>query len=163
MIVVSNTSPLSNLGVIGYISLLKEIYNVVIIPSGVARELASTSNEDERVIGVVNLEWIEIRQATDEALVVKLLNEQRLDLGEAEAIALAIELNADELLIDERLGRKEARRLGVPITGLLGILLIAKRRGLISLVKPVIDDLIAEAGFRVSNQLYTEILNTAGE
>ncbi|MEH2371695.1 DUF3368 domain-containing protein [Nostoc sp.] len=163
MIVVSDTSPLSSLAIVGYISLLGEIYNTVIIPEAVANELANTSDEDERVTAVLSLDWIEIRQATDQEVVGRLQNEQRLDLGEAEAIALALELNADELLIDERLGRREATKLGVPITGLLGILLVAKHRGLIPIVKPVIDDLMTEAGFRVSIQLYTEILNAAGE
>ncbi|MBN3896321.1 MAG: DUF3368 domain-containing protein [Nostoc sp. NOS(2021)] len=163
MIVVSDTSPLSSLAIVGYISLLPEIYNTVIIPEAVANELANTSDEDERVTAVLSLDWIEIRQATDQEVVTRLQNEQRLDLGESEAIALALELNADELLIDERLGRREATKLGVPITGLLGILLVAKHRGLIPIVKPVIDDLMTEAGFRVSIQLYTEILNAAGE
>ncbi|MEH1826588.1 MAG: DUF3368 domain-containing protein [Nostoc sp.] len=163
MIVVSDTSPLSSLAIVGYISLLRDIYNTVIIPEAVANELANTSDEDERVTAVLSLDWIEIRQATNQEVVTRLKNEQRLDLGESEAIALALELNADELLIDERLGRREATKLGVPITGLLGILLVAKHRGLIPIVKPIIDDLMNEAGFRVTTQLYTEILNAAGE
>ncbi len=89
--------------------------------------------------------------------------QNKLIEGEAEAIALAIELNADELLIDERLGRREATRLGVPITGVLGVLLIAKQRGVIAAVKLVMDDLIVQAVFRVSNQLYADILQAAGE
>jgi hypothetical protein len=74
-----------------------------------------------------------------------------------------VELNVDELLIDERLGRREAKRLGLPIIGVLGILVVAKGRGLISAVKPVLDDLILQAGFRVSDRLYTEILQVAEE
>jgi len=77
--------------------------------------------------------------------------------------ALALELQADELLIDERLGRREATRLGVPKIGILGILLIAKRRNIISTIQPAIDALISEAGFRVSRQLYEEVLQVAGE
>jgi uncharacterized protein len=77
--------------------------------------------------------------------------------------ALAIELEADDLLIDERLGRQEAIRLGLPVIGILGILLVAKRRSLIPQVQPVIDALIQQAGFRVSPQLYQQILALAQE
>ncbi|MEH2408767.1 hypothetical protein [Nostoc sp.] len=66
MIVVSDTSPLSSLAIVGYISLLRQIYNTVIIPEAVANELANTSDEDERVTAVLSLDWIEIRQATDQ-------------------------------------------------------------------------------------------------
>ena len=76
---------------------------------------------------------------------------------------LALELGADELLIDERLGRREATRLGLSITGLLGVLLVAKRRGLVVAIRPVMNDLINQAGFRVSNQLYAEVLLAANE
>ena len=67
------------------------------------------------------------------------------------------------MLIDERLGRREASQRGLSIIGLLGVLLVAKRRGLVVAIRPVLDDLIAQAGFRVSGQLYAEVLIAAGE
>ena len=163
MIIISDTSPLSNLAIVGYLSLLQQIYNKVIIPQGVAEELRNASDEENLIAGVLSLDWIEVVSAKNLELISVLRNNHNLDRGEAEAIALALELNADELLIDELLGRREATRLGLPITGVLGILLVAKRRGLISAVQPVMDALMNQVGFRVSSQLYAEVLKAAGE
>ena len=87
----------------------------------------------------------------------------RVNVGKAEAIALAIEVNASGLLIDERLGRQVAADRGLKITGVLGILLVAKRQGAIAIVKPLMDDLVTQAGFRISSQLYAEVLKAASE
>ncbi|MBA3922625.1 MAG: DUF3368 domain-containing protein [Nostocaceae cyanobacterium] len=86
-----------------------------------------------------------------------------VDLGEAEAIILALELKADLLLMDERRGRALATNYGLNVTGLLGVLLQGKRNGFIPAVKPLMDQLIEEVNFRVSSQLYSTILQTAGE
>jgi predicted nucleic acid-binding protein len=75
----------------------------------------------------------------------------------------AIELKADDLLIDERLGRREALQLGLSVIGVLGILVAAKQRGLIPMVQPVMDALIEEAGFRVSDLLYQRIITLSNE
>ena len=86
-----------------------------------------------------------------------------MDRGESEAILLSQQLQADLLLIDERRGRAEAQRLGIRITGLLGILVEAKRKGLILSVEPLMDHLIADSTFRVSPKLYKLILTMAEE
>lgn len=126
-------------------------------------ELANANPENVNIRAVVALSWIEIVQVKNFVLVETLQKKSELDEGEAEAIALALELPAKRLLIDERLGRREAIRLGIPITGVLGILIAAKMEGLLPTVKPVMDDLIVRAGFWVSEQLYAEILQAAGE
>jgi len=163
VIVVSDTSPLSGLAVVGYLTLLQQLYQRVLIPPAVRDELVRGGEDDERIVFVLSLDWIEVRQPVNLQLVEALESDSNLDRGEAEAIVLAMELGADELLIDERLGRREAIRLGLSIVGLLGVLLVTKRHGLVAAIRPVIDDLIAQAGFRVSHQLYTEVLVAAGE
>ena len=161
MIVVSDTSPLCNLAIVEHLWLLRELYTTVVIPSVVANELADAS--ELSIQDILNLEWVQVRQLTNISLAESLQRNQGLDPGEANAIALAIELKADDLLIDERLGRREALQLGLPIIGILGILVVAKQRGLIQLVQPVLNALITQAGFRVSSHLYSQILRLAGE
>ena len=85
-----------------------------------------------------------------------------LDKGEAEAIALAQELAAHLLLMDEHLGRAVATRLGVRIIRLLGVLIEAKHRELIQEVKPLVDALM-NLGFHVKQDLYQRVLQAAGE
>lgn len=86
-----------------------------------------------------------------------------MDRGEAEAIILAVEKKADLLLLDERRGRTVAYQLGIKFIGLLGILIEAKHQQIISAVKPLLDELIAKAGFWVSTHLYNCVLKAAGE
>jgi predicted nucleic acid-binding protein len=161
MIIVSDTSPLCNLTLVDCLWLLREIYGTVIIPSVVADELAAALNPS--IQNICTEEWIQIRTVNDVALVQKFQNQHRLDLGEAHAIALAIELKADDLLMDERLGRREALKVGLPVIGILGILITAKQRGLIPIVQPVMNALIDRAGFRVSDRLYQRVLALSNE
>ena len=161
MIIVSDTSALSNLAIVTHLWLLEAIYQTVIIPDTVAKELTAASNPT--ISAVLKLDWIQVQPLTNSQLADKLQQERGLDAGEADAIALAVELQADDLLIDERLGRKEAVRLGLSIIGLLGILLLAKHRTLIPQVRPVMDALINKAGFRISHQLYYRVLALAQE
>ncbi|MCF2971477.1 DUF3368 domain-containing protein [Synechococcus sp. Nb3U1] len=161
MIVVSDTSALSNLALVGHLWLLEALYQNVIIPDVVASELAAASNPT--IPAILQLNWIQAQLLTNSELADQLQQERGLDAGEANAIALAFELQADDLLIDERLGRQEAIRLGLSIIGILGVLLVAKQRSLIPQVQPVMDALINQAGFRVSPQLYQRILAFAQE
>jgi hypothetical protein len=161
MIVVSDTSALSNLAIVDHLWLLEAIYQTVIIPDVVASELAAAGNPV--ISAILQLGWIQTQPLTNSQLADQLQQERGLDAGEANAIALALELQADDLLIDERLGRQEAVRLGLSTIGILGVLLVAKQRSLIPQVQPVIDALINQAGFRVSPQLYQRVLALAQE
>lgn len=89
--------------------------------------------------------------------------QQDLDAGESETIALAIELEAELLFMDESLGRETARHLGVRFIGIIGVLVEAKHTNHINAIKPYLDALREAAGFRVRQALYVRVLQDAGE
>jgi uncharacterized protein len=161
MIIVSDTSPISNLLRIGQLPILQKLYGTVIIPQVVYQEIAALETLGVDTTLIQSADWINVQAARDQALVEELSLE--LDLGEAEAIALAIEIKADRLLIDERIGRGVAQRYGVKITGLLGVLVAAKKNNLILGLKPILDQLIFQAKFRVHPDLYRQILQDVDE
>lgn len=163
MIVISDTSVITNLAAIEQLHLLSQLYNQVIIPEAVYRELTEIEPPVPGKIEVKNAPWVEIRQVVNRSIVQQIQEQARLDIGESEAISLALELKADLLLIDERRGRMEANRLGLRITGLLGLLIEAKQRDLIIAVKPLMDTLITMSAFRVSSALYNQILEIVNE
>jgi uncharacterized protein len=163
MLVVSNTSPILNLAIIGHLNLIKDQFVQVIVPPGVLAELKI--NEDRpgslAMQAAIAEGWIQVQPLTQSQTIVQLLR-QTLDHGEAEAIALALEKQADWILLDERDGRKMAKSLGLNITGILGILLKAKQSGSVSLLKPALDDLTQIAGFRIAPTLMAQILAMDG-
>lgn len=163
MIVISDTSVITNLAAIQHLHLLPQLYNQVTIPEAVYRELADIAPPVPGTLEVQTAPWLEVRQVVNRDVVERLQYEVRLDPGESEAIALALELKADLLLIDERRGRAEADCLGLRITGLLGILVEAKRQNLVIAIKPLMDALIATSEFRVSSALYNQILEVVDE
>jgi predicted nucleic acid-binding protein len=162
MTIISNTSPISNLAVIGQLPLLQQIYGNITIPQAVADEIAKVATIYTQAASLPDQSWITVQSVKDEATVQRLRG-SKLDAGESEAIALALELNAELLIIDEQLGREIAVNQGLNVTGLLGALLEAKNKGLISKVKPIINDLMIQARFRIGLQLYSQILRLADE
>ena len=163
-IIVSDTSPITNLAAINQLDLLRQIYGRIVIPKAVYDEMASVGKVVPGTVEVKTLDWIETRAVTDNNRVINLRNNQdEIDLGEAEAIVLAQELNAELLLMDERRGRSVAIARNLKVVGLLGVLLQAKQKGLILALKPMMNQLIDEADFRVSPQLYTTVLQAAHE
>ena len=161
MIVVSNTSPIINLACIGQLDILRQLYGSIAIPESVYHEIAVTGSGAAGSREVQALGWIETKKTTNRLQVAALQIE--LDKGEAESIVLALELNAELLLLDERRGRTVASRLGLKSVGILGCLIEAKHKGLIPSVKPILDNLIVNAGFWVTENLYMRVLQTAGE
>jgi uncharacterized protein len=161
VIVVSDASPLTNLAAVGRVELLREIYGRVLIPSGVADELREGERRGAHSPILPAADWLEVHEVVDKSAARQLLLE--IDWGEAEAIVLAMEKHADLLLMDERLGRRVAARKGIRTVGLLGSLIVAKEKGSIEAVRPILDDLIEIAGFWVDRQLYSDVLRQAGE
>jgi predicted nucleic acid-binding protein len=160
---VSNTSPISNLASIGQLDLLKLQFPVVLIPEAVAAELAAHPDPSARALirAAIDDQWIRIATVANSRLLRILL--WQLHRGEAEAIALAADLNADVVLIDEQEGRMLASKAGLPVTGVLGLLLRAKRLGHIAALKPAIDLLRTKAGFFVAPSLEARVVAAAGE
>ena len=133
MLVVSDTSPITNLIQIDLLNILKEIYGQIIIPQTVYEELCEIESQKQILD---EQSWIHILAARNTSLVSSL--ETELDSGESESIALSLELQADFLIIDEIKGRQKAESMGIKIVGLLGTLLKAKDLGLIFLIKKVV-------------------------
>ena len=153
MIVVSDTSSVSALLRIGHGDMLSRLYGEVLIPEAVQVVL---------LVYFSSLpEFLHCRPALNVSEVNRLRKE--LDLGEAEAIVLAREVHADVLLIDELRGRLVAAREGIPLIGLMGVLLQAKHQGLVAGIRPLIDKLESEVDFRLSADLKQFTLQRAGE
>jgi predicted nucleic acid-binding protein len=163
MLAVSNTSPISNLAVIGRIDLLKAQFPEIWIPTAVARELDAHPDPRARsaIEAAIRDGWVKIMTPGESALRRVLL--RQLHDGESEAIALATELGAQILLIDEQEGRNIATQVGLRVTGTLGILLRAKCAGDIPEIRAEIQALRSRGRFFLSARLEAEVLKAAGE
>jgi len=106
VIVISNTSPISNLLLVGKLNLLQQLHDYIIIPFTVFKELEGLEEKDISINKIKKSEWIHILEPSNREPLNELL--AILDTGEAHAIALAIELNADLILLDERKATKIA-------------------------------------------------------
>ena len=155
MIVVSDTSPLNYLILIGQEDLLRKLFGRVIIPQAVFDELRATgASAKVRYWSQNPPVWVEIKE-TD------LIPDTALDVlhaGEREAITLAQELSADLLLVDDKQARLAAINLGIAITGTLGVLDRAAREGLIDL-KAVIEEL-RKTNFHIAEDLIQKLLES---
>lgn len=157
--VISNTTPIITLLGIGKLELLKKLYGSVIIPEAVYAEIEQ-AKQMRLYYDLSKPDWIEIRQTENKALVNHL--QTFLDPGEAEVLALAEEIKADLLLLDEKIARNYAQFNDYTITGSFGILIKAKEAGYIELVKPLLAK-ITDNGIYISPKLIKIILNKANE
>ncbi len=162
MTVVSDTSPILNLSAVGEAALLEKIFGELAAPTSVAQEILRLgSSSSGRFTGVKLPSFIKVLPVQNIAFADAL--KLQLHAGEAEAIALAVELNAARLLVDEHRARQVAARLGVPTIGCFGILLEAKRRGFLPEVRPTLEKLERQAGFWAGDALKATVLSAAGE
>lgn len=160
MVIISDAGPLIALSKTGNLNILKQLFKKVKIPPAVFEELKISSPRPGS---------IKLREAIEITKWIKISKPGRipgtimnsLDRGEAEAIVLA-KKEGLVLLIDERRGRKFAKKESVKITGTGAVLAAAKQKGIIKNVSHVLNELM-ESGYRISNPLREKILQIAGE
>jgi predicted nucleic acid-binding protein len=157
--IICNTSPLQYLHQIGHLDLLPSLVGRIVVPVAVADELAEGRRRGVDVPAPETLPWVDLRVPSN-AQVVRLVAD--LGPGETGVLLLALDCTDPILILDDFLARRHAEVLGIRLTGTLGILLDAKQRGLISSVRPLIDDL-RRSGFRLSEQTHRLVLRKAGE
>ncbi|MCG8459590.1 MAG: DUF3368 domain-containing protein [Holophagales bacterium] len=161
MIVVSDTSPITNLASIEKLHLLPTLFGTIHVAKGVEAELAAGGRRHPGSQEIEEAPWVELHTVEDTSLVRALRRD--LDLGEAETLALGLSLGATVVLMDEREGRHLASHLGLEPLGVLGILLMAKRRGTLEEIEPSLEALRHRAGFFIGDALYERVLAAAGE
>jgi len=163
MPVVSNTSPILNLAIIGQLSLLHEQFGEIWIPAAVLEELRVDQDlpGSQAVREALEAGWLRVEEVENRTLVQVLRRD--LDGGEAEAIVLALQTEAERVLLDEREGRRTAKSLGLNVTGVLGVLLRARRESKLSSLQRAMEALQKQAGFRIGTELYSDMLSQDGE
>ena len=157
--IICNTSPLQYLHQVGRLDLLPRLFSEVVVPTAVSAELAQGRRLGVDVPQLEVLPWVEMREPRSE-VVLSLITD--LGAGETATLALALERGDAVVILDDALARRHAQRLGVRFTGTLGLLLDAKRAGLIDAVTPVLDEL-QSLRFRLSAGTKEVIMQLAGE
>lgn len=158
--VISNTGPLIALATIGQLDLLLKLYGRVLIPQAVIHEVTVAGAGRVGAAELAAAEWLEGMPAevSPEPLLAK-----ELGPGEAEVISAAYRLKAQLVLIDERRARRIAEQAyGLRVKGTAGILVAAKRKGLIPEVGPLLESLV-ERGYYLSRRLIDRAIEEAGE
>lgn len=157
--VICNTSPLLYLHQVGQLGLLRDLYGRVLVPSAVREELRVGGERGFPVPDVDRMEWLHVRPPRETTLLPVVID---LGAGEAEAIALALVEPGSLLILDDGLGRRIAHLNGLTYTGTLGVLVRAKKEGLLSKVSPVIEAL-RQTTMHLTPALIEAVLKDAGE
>ena len=155
--VIVNSTPVIGLANIGKLDVLRQMYGTITIPQAVFDEIKSPSVQ--RQVNA-NRDWIRVEQINDASQ--KQMYRAKLHAGEVEVMILAQEKKADLVILDDNAAKKTAKFLGLRVIGTLGILVLAKKRGFIKEVSPVLDALKRD-GFFVSDDLCDLVLRQADE
>jgi predicted nucleic acid-binding protein len=161
--VVCNSSPIIGLSKIHRLDLIENLYGEITIPNAVYEELVIKGYDKEKIDDIKSLidkNIIRVREVGNRELIRALRKD--LDIGESEVIALALEMKANVVILDEKDARDIADMYDLRKTGLVGILIRAKQKGLIKSVQEDMDKLI-EAGFRINESLYRYIIQSLTE
>jgi predicted nucleic acid-binding protein len=153
MIIVSDATPIRYLVEIEKVHVLEKLFGQVVIPQRVCSELQGQNTPPEVIAWIQNLPaWLEVRQADISLFTPK----AKIQDGEREAIALALELSAGAILMDDKNARREAKAAGLLIIPTLAILEQAAQRGLIDLPEAI--DLLSKTSFRAPKKLFEQVL-----
>ncbi len=152
MIVVSDTSPINYLVILGYVDVLPRLFGTVIIPQEVVRELTA-SKTPQRVQDWVNAkpDWLEIRSGNSYFV------DDQLAFGESFAIGLALEINSDLVLIDEMSARAVAEEQGLTVIGIVGVLERAHQQGFLDLTTALAE--LKATTFYISDSLIKRVID----
>ena len=157
MIVVSDASPLIALASIDRLDLLGRLFDAVIIPTAVHTEVFGTSIHRRPILpGFIRL--TPVSQASS----VRFLR-LNLHVGESEAIALALEHGIERIILDDKQARETANRLGLMVVGTLGILILAKQKGHLMEIRPLVLSMMTNVNFRLSPSILNRALAHVGE
>ena len=157
--VICNTSPLQYLHQIGYLELLPRLVSRIVVPTAVAAELEAGRHLGLDLPDPEALPWVELRDSANRQ-VLRLVAD--LGHGETAVLALALECSDALVILDDAIARRHAEVLGLRLTGTLGVLLDAKRAGLVPALTPLVDAL-QRLGFRLSKDTRNAVLRLAGE
>ena len=161
MTVIADTSVILNLCCVQQQELLRALFREVIVPPEVSQEFARAATAYPRFAGLTMPTWI--RQQPPRVVPESVRHAERLDAGEIAALALALEITADAVLIDEADGRRVARRLGLTTIGIVGILVRARMTDLLPAITPIFDQLEQKANFWLAPEVRADALRSVGE
>lgn len=158
MRIIADSSPLISLAILKRLDLLTDLDTEIYIPQAVFNEISRPNKPYSQVLTAFCKD--RVRTVKNQMAVAMLTSD--VDVGEAEAIVLALEMGVTDILIDDAKGRRAAKLKGLQVIGTIGILLVAKQRGLIMLIQPELDALLAH-NIHIGHRLYEQALILADE